>query len=64
MEIPFARFIIMMFIFIYSMLQIPLFKSFVMLPLKIESLSIYRQRKLEDIHPFKNQGSFLLAGME
>ena len=32
MEIPFARFIIMMFIFIYSMLQIPLFKSFVMLP--------------------------------
>ena len=32
MEIPFARFFIMMFIFIYSMLQIPLFKSFVMLP--------------------------------
>ena len=29
MEIPFARFIIL--IFIYSMLQIPLFKSFVML---------------------------------
>jgi len=32
MEIPFARLIIMMFIFIYSMLQISLLKSFVMLP--------------------------------